>query len=1357
MAIQYRLQAKRQFVLSFATHLPGVSRWVVLSLLVTLAGLMETSTRAATDYWNGVGTGWNVTDNWSTVSGAATPNPEAVPGIFSDVVFNISGLNSAQSINLNANQSAKSLTFSNTGTTTLLGGGSGSTLTNGTGGITVAPGAGAVTLGDGTAANNVLIRLAAGDRIWANNTANGFTINNTVATFTRATGATLAFNKAGTGNFSLSTTVLPNDSTGIIGTWAFYGTSASTKYAANNAGTITGLTQTAVAPASVVDTTGVANYDVNAAGTLGAGANFNTLRYTGTAGTIGGDFIANGLMNVGSGALLCSSNITIGVNSELVINAANNAITISGVITNGASGASALVKTGTGSLTLSGTNTFTGGFTLNNGQVTLGINNAIGTGTLTINGGTLSGGNIALPNNPIVINNSFTISSPNSQYFNPGSGNVTLNNNVIVNYASGGGPSWAGNINNNGYNLTIINSQDGDTTISGKITGAGGLSLRHDITGNIKYLTVNNTTSDFTGPTTLLSSTAGNLAIKTPNLSNAGIAGSLGAPPTGVNATIQINNNVVWQPGGTTDRGINLVSDGSGTVTITVNRTLTGNATFNGPITATGTGAKTLYLILPWNNSVTLTINGGISDGTDGSPLTLRFYPGYTGATDGDSATVNLAGVNTFTGPINYDTVAAAGKFCSAINITGAGQLGAGNYANTINLSATPWAIFNYASSANQILSGVISGAGTLTKSGSGTLTLSGANTYSGATTVNGGLLKVNGSIAASTNNTVVNAGGTLGGTGTVYGPVVGSLGGTISLADGTVDTFNLGSNLTFSASAASPANLIFDLGNGAGSADKLVVAGAHLATNTSGSVLVTLNQLAGGAIDSGIYTLIQGGAASTFTGYALATTRSGHNLYSALGASGNDLQVTVAGGNPGDATGVLYWKGTTSAVWNSAQWYSDSAATITANPPGYSSNVRFAADGAGNLSNTLGQDYEINSLGVDAGIAATTVSGNMLTLDASTDNGNTAGNGITVNNVAGTTLASKVGLGSSQTWTVGTGAKLTVSGIISDFGRGYTLTKAGAGTNVLSGANTYSGATTVNAGVLTISGSIASPTLNVHGGTLTTTAGNMLADGAAVTVSGGTLTIGGADTVGTLTMSSGAIGGSQTLTATSYSLSGGTVDGKLGGGTLTSSGAVTLNGTVGATTVNVTAGTLTLANTNRLASGATVNLAGGVLDLGVANSNTVTMLKLDGNIKAKGTWGSTGSAANHKSTRFAGTGILTVTAGGTSTSVLTTSLNPCTNGIPVVFTATVTGSGGIPTGTVTFKDGVTTLGTGTLAGGSGNAANATYSNSSMTNGTHSITAVYGGDDNCDVSTSSALSQVVVANPSMAGTLLLIQ
>jgi hypothetical protein len=85
-----------------------------------------------------------------------------------------------------------------------------------------------------------------------------------------------------------------------------------------------------------------------------------------------------------------------------------------------------------------------------------------------------------------------------------------------------------------------------------------------------------------------------------------------------------------------------------------------------------------------------------------------------------------------------------------------------------------------------------------------------------------------------------------------------------------------------------------------------------------------------------------------------------------------------------------------------------------------------------------------------------------------------------------------------------------------------------------------------------------------------------------------------------------------------------------------------------------------------------------------------------------------------------------------------------------VTFTATVSATSpaaGTPSGTVTFKDGGSTLGSGALAGGS-----ATFSTSALTGGTHSITAVYNGDGNFNGSTSSALSQLVgVANTYVSG------
>ena len=94
-----------------------------------------------------------------------------------------------------------------------------------------------------------------------------------------------------------------------------------------------------------------------------------------------------------------------------------------------------------------------------------------------------------------------------------------------------------------------------------------------------------------------------------------------------------------------------------------------------------------------------------------------------------------------------------------------------------------------------------------------------------------------------------------------------------------------------------------------------------------------------------------------------------------------------------------------------------------------------------------------------------------------------------------------------------------------------------------------------------------------------------------------------------------------------------------------------------------------------------------------------------------------------------------------TSTTVIS-SASPSVYGQPVTFTVTVTSTApgtGIPTGIVTFKDGTTTLGTGTLNG----SGVATYTNASLAVTTHTITAVYAGDTNFTSSTSSNLSQLV--------------
>jgi hypothetical protein len=100
-----------------------------------------------------------------------------------------------------------------------------------------------------------------------------------------------------------------------------------------------------------------------------------------------------------------------------------------------------------------------------------------------------------------------------------------------------------------------------------------------------------------------------------------------------------------------------------------------------------------------------------------------------------------------------------------------------------------------------------------------------------------------------------------------------------------------------------------------------------------------------------------------------------------------------------------------------------------------------------------------------------------------------------------------------------------------------------------------------------------------------------------------------------------------------------------------------------------------------------------------------------------------------------------------TTTTTLVSSQNPARYGASVTFTATVVTTGSnAPTGTVTFDNNGTSIGTGTLSTVSGNQV-ATFSTSTLPAppATNSITAVYGGDTSNAGSTSNAINQVIVA------------
>lgn len=111
--------------------------------------------------------------------------------------------------------------------------------------------------------------------------------------------------------------------------------------------------------------------------------------------------------------------------------------------------------------------------------------------------------------------------------------------------------------------------------------------------------------------------------------------------------------------------------------------------------------------------------------------------------------------------------------------------------------------------------------------------------------------------------------------------------------------------------------------------------------------------------------------------------------------------------------------------------------------------------------------------------------------------------------------------------------------------------------------------------------------------------------------------------------------------------------------------------------------------------------------------------------------------------------------------TTLTSSPNPSSPGQPVNFVATVTGPADIG-GLVTFKKGPNTIGTALVADGPNGTATLTLTN--LGTGPHVVTATYAGDSNSLASTSSSVTQNVVApaaptttsvssslNPSVAG------
>ena len=178
----------------------------------------------------------------------------------------------------------------------------------------------------------------------------------------------------------------------------------------------------------------------------------------------------------------------------------------------------------------------------------------------------------------------------------------------------------------------------------------------------------------------------------------------------------------------------------------------------------------------------------------------------------------------------------------------------------------------------------------------------------------------------------------------------------------------------------------------------------------------------------------------------------------------------------------------------------------------------------------------------------------------------------------------------------------ITISSIISGLNKDIALNGAGSGGLSLTAANTYTGLTTVSAGVLTLN--------NAGGGTLPST-NNIL-------INGGILQVSSNQTIGNFTMSGGSIyiGLGATLTITGiYNVTGGSI---INEGTIKLNGSsISFPGT-GVTINNGTAGTMTnleIASTGNITQTLPFAISGTLtLTSGIINSTSTNFITLNDN-----------------------------------------------------------------------------------------------------------------------------------------------
>jgi len=1041
-------------------------------------------------------------------------------------------------INVAITGSGGSLIKSGAGTLTF-GGTSNNTVPNTYSGV-VTVNAGTLTLSKAAGVNAI-----AGDVV-----INGGTLllaaSNQIADTSNLTIAGGSYNGGGFSDSFASLLISGGTYSGGTGTTTIGSLQLSSGVFNSNAGVTTILGNTSI--------TGGAGGDfvVNSGGTVSS----NGLTVTGGGILIGGSAPALTTLTIGAGGLSLSGQ-TVQTNAALSGNAGSQIIlngdlttsgatnfTISGTVPSGAvaqlsigsasrnfnilngqtnmylavvGNGGSLVKQGAGLLSILGNSSYTGATIVNSGLLAVtgsSIQGKLsGTTALVVNGGgTLQDGSPAAASNDGVIDRinplaTLTLGgSLGSGIFTQAFGTVSSSQTLA---------SLA--VRQGANTITTLNTPNG--TLSLTFTGtAGGAGYTRGVGGSVNFVSASGSTAGFANAPTA----AGGSSV-----SGAGSDAIL------VGATSDGTDFIAAQAGALT--AANYVATGTSTWSAGKNMDVTGNVTATagtainslrfgapGAFTVSLTGAQTIdsgMVLVNGNVGNNLsTISGGTLTGSASGDLLLLQYNaangltisstiadngGSTALTVAGSGLVTLAGTNTYTGQtyLNGGTLgvgsnAGLGAVATgaSLNMDGGTLLATATFAldnagaNRRNVTLDAGGgTFNVNPSFTLTASGNISGSGLLTKTGTGALLLSGTNNFTGGTSLQAGALQLG-------NDNVLGS-------------------GLVTLAGGTLQPLGaprtLSNNVSFFSSSFVGGNFGLTI-NGTATVNAVnFVLNNNL---TAGNALTLASNV---FLSSGITTvsrqLTLGGPGTTVISGTISGNDSGQTVLAG---------VTLNGSGTVDLTGLNTYTGRTITAQGTVIIHQD--ANLGAAPStSMTDSVILAQQGTLRVANS----FTLNS-NRNIGIGATNGGANTGTIDVS------PGQTFTVNStVADRTVNSD-------------GSAVSAANIGS-------LTKVGSGTLVLAGKNNYSGNTTVSAGTLDVTGTIAPATAGTQ--VVSVAGGATLQLGGAGAISATTLSLNNNSTlsleVGSLTSNTISLNGAATLTGTvtlALNLSADPVDGTL-------------------------------------------------------------------------------------------------------------------------------------------------------------------------------------------------------------------